>query len=123
MSDVAYAVRRAAESPHLAGQVLNVAESSTWSIGLLARRILEAAGSDAELVRIRDESLLPEDLRITRTVSQHLLIGSQKVRERSGWTDTDPIEALGQTVAWHLEHPPEDSDPDFQADDRALASV
>jgi nucleoside-diphosphate-sugar epimerase len=121
VGDVASAVCMAAESPHLAGQVLNLAESRTWSIGLLGRRILEVAGSDAELVRIRDESLLPEDLRITRTVSQHLLMGSEKARARLGWTETDPMEALRLTVAWHLEHPPDDSDLDFGPDERALA--
>jgi nucleoside-diphosphate-sugar epimerase len=121
--DVARAVRLAAESAHLVGQVVNLAESSTWSTALLARQILDAAGSDAELVRVHDDSLLPEDLKITGTQAQHLLLNSNKARRMLQWAESDPMEALRQTVAWHLEHPPEDSDPDFQADNRALAAV
>jgi hypothetical protein len=40
-----------------------------------------------------------------------------------GWSTSDPMTTLRATVRWHLDHPPEESDPDFSADDRALATV
>jgi len=120
--DIAKGIRLALQSESATRQVFNFAERRTWSIALLARKILEAAGASAELVRIRDESLLPEDLGITKIASQHLLMDATKARSQLGWTDTDPMEALRRTVGWHLAHQPQDPDPGFAADDRALAS-
>jgi hypothetical protein len=40
-----------------------------------------------------------------------------------GWSPGDPLDGLRASVAWHLAHPPTDSDPDFAADDRALAAA
>lgn len=118
--DVAGGVRLALESDAAVGEVFNLCEARTWPIAEWARRILAAAGSDAELVRVR-ESLLPEDLWLTRTLSQHLLVDSSKARSLLGWTETDPEEAVRRSVQWHLAHPPDDADPDFAADERALA--
>ena len=119
--DIARGIRLALELPIADDQVFNFAEGRTWSCRLLAQRILQAAGSSAELVTVADESLLPADLDVTRTVRQHLLMSSSKARSLLGWSDTDPEEALRRSVAWHLEHPPETADSDFSADERALA--
>ncbi len=78
--DVANGVRLALESEATVGEVLNLGESRTWSMGLWARHVLEAAGSDARLVRVPDE-LLPEDLRLLGTMSQHLLVDSSSSLE------------------------------------------
>ncbi len=117
--DVAAGVRLALESEATVGEVLNLGEGRTWSMGLWARHVLEAAGSAAELVRVPDV-LLPEDLETLGTVTQHLLVDSSKASDLLGWDETDPHEALRQSVAWHLAHAPEDASTDFSADDRAL---
>jgi nucleoside-diphosphate-sugar epimerase len=119
--DVASGVRLALESEATIGEVLNLGESRTWSMGLWARHVLEAAGGGAELVRVPDP-LLPEDLRLLGHVSQHLLVDSSKARDLLGWTETDPHEALHRSVAWHQAHPPE-TPADFTADDGALAAA
>jgi nucleoside-diphosphate-sugar epimerase len=121
--DVAAGIRLALESDATTAEVLNLGEARTWSMGLWARHVLEAAGSDAELVRVPDV-LLPDDLKLLGTVSQHLLVDSSKARDLLGWTETDPHEALHRSVAWHLANPPQDAaaDADFGADDRALAA-
>jgi len=80
------------------------------------------AGSEAELVRVPDV-LLPDDLKLLGTVSQHLLVDSSKARDLLGWEQTDPHEALHRSVAWHLANPPEDAAAGFEADDRALAAT
>jgi nucleoside-diphosphate-sugar epimerase len=122
--DVAAGIRLALESDATVAEILNLGEARTWSMGLWARHVLEAAGSDAELVRVPDV-LLPDDLKLLGTVSQHLLVDSSKARDLLGWEQTDPHEALHRSVAWHLANPPEgaDADADLSADDRALAAA
>jgi nucleoside-diphosphate-sugar epimerase len=136
--DLAVGVRLALESEAAIAEVLNLGEARTWSMGLWARHVLEAAGSKAELVRVPD-ALLPEDLELLGTVAQHLLVGSassahapawtgqqhllvdsSKARDLLGWVETDPHEALRRSVEWHLANPPEDASDDFSADDKAL---
>jgi hypothetical protein len=56
-------------------------------------------------------------------MSQHIVASAQKARSTLGWTTSDPAESLGTSVRWHLANPPPNPDPDFSADDRALASV
>jgi nucleoside-diphosphate-sugar epimerase len=120
--DVAAGIRLALESEACVAEVLNLGEARTWSMGLWARHVLEAAGADAELTRVPDV-LLPDDLKLLGTIPQHLLVDSSKARDLLGWTETDPHEALHRSVAWHLANPPQDADADFAADDRALAAA
>jgi len=119
--DIARAVRLALEQQHR-GEVFNVCEDRTYSMGLWSRMILEAAGSDAELVRVADDAL-PEDLKFTGSVSQHIAATARKARGMLGWSTSDPYESLRATVRWHLEHPPAAATEDFSEDDRALESV
>ena len=65
--DVGRAVRLALEKQPR-GEVFNVCEDRTYSMGMWSRMILDAAGSDAELVRVGDDAL-PEDLKFTGDVS------------------------------------------------------
>jgi hypothetical protein len=87
------------------------------------QRILAAADSAAELVRVPDGIPLPGDLGLTVAFSQPLVISSAKARHELGYQDTDPDEAVSRSVRWHLAHPPEDVSDDFSADDRALAAT
>lgn len=122
--DVAAAVRLAVERPEVAGVTLNVGERRTWTIRQWLEELLAAAEWEAELVAVPDERV-PEDLALTRSVAQHLLVDSTRARELLGWTDSDPREALRASVRWHLAHAPEADQaraPDaFAADERALA--
>jgi nucleoside-diphosphate-sugar epimerase len=119
--DVARAVRLALRTPEASG-VMNVCEDRTYSMRLWSQMIIEAAGSSVELVRVPDE-VLPEDLKPTGTMPQHIAASARKARSVLGWAPSDPLETLRATVRWHLEHPPADSDADFVPDDRALESV
>ena len=118
-------VRDVARAVHLtlrkdvAGEVMNICEDRTYSMRMWSRFILDAAGSDAELVRVADD-LLPEDLKPTGTMTQHIAASAKKARSLLGWTTSDPLETLRTTVRWHLAHPPEEDDRDFGPDDRVL---
>jgi nucleoside-diphosphate-sugar epimerase len=120
--DLARGIRLTLESDAARGEAMNLCEDRTHSVGMWSRMILEAAGSKAELVRVADE-VLPPDLEETGTLSQHVLASAQKAKRLLGWSTTDPAECLRASVTWHLANPPEQPDPDFSLDDRALATV
>ncbi|MGH7762874.1 MAG: NAD-dependent epimerase/dehydratase family protein [Candidatus Dormibacteraceae bacterium] len=120
--DIARGVHLALQTPAASGEVMNLCEDRTYSMRMWSRMILDAAGSSAELVPVRDE-VLPEDLKPTGTMSQHIVASARKARRLLGWTTSDPLESLRTTVAWHLANPPEDEAPQFGDDDRALGSA
>jgi nucleoside-diphosphate-sugar epimerase len=122
VGDIAHGARLALESNSSAGMPLNLCEDRTFSMAMWSRMILEAAGSSAELVRVADE-LLPEDLKPTGTMPQHIAASARRARAMLGWTTSDPAETLHATVRWHLDHPPANPDSDFTPDDRALGSI
>ena len=124
VGDIGKAARLAVEAPAdgVEGEVFNICEEKTWPMGRVAQEILDAAGSDAELVRVPNDAL-PEDLGLTGAVPQHFFVSSEKARRILGYTDTSREEAMAATVKWHLENPPpvpEDGPPTFEADDAAL---
>jgi UDP-glucose 4-epimerase len=120
--DIARAVHLVLKTPAAAGEVLNLCEDRTYSMRMWSRMILDAAGSSAELVRVADD-VLPEDLKATGAMSQHILVSAEKARAMLGWTTSDPAESLRTTVQWHLANPPPNPDLDFSPDNVALASV
>ena len=120
--DIARGARLVLESQAAVGGALNLCEDRTFSMRMWVQMILDAAGSNAELVRVPDETL-PEDLKPTGTMTQHIAGSARKARALLGWTTSDPATSLARTVRWHLDHPPAEPDLDFAADDRALASV
>jgi nucleoside-diphosphate-sugar epimerase len=122
VGDIARGARLALESASTTGMALNLCEDRTYSMGMWSRMILEAAGSGAELVRVADD-VLPEDLKQTGTISQHIAASARRARALLAWTTSDPVETLRATVSWHLAHPPPDADSDFTADDRALGTL
>jgi nucleoside-diphosphate-sugar epimerase len=123
VGDVASAVLAALDSPGAAaGQVFNVGDLSTDTMRDYARRILLAAGHDAELVTVPDEDV-PTDLELTKSTAQQFLCDSGKLERTLGWHPADSAASISQSVRWHLAHPPESADTDFSADDRALAAV
>jgi UDP-glucose 4-epimerase len=123
VGDVATGVRLTLESEHSAGEIFNLGERHTASVELWARMILHAARADhIELVRVPPEAL-PDDLGLSGDIKQHLLCDSAKARAVLGWTDRDPMDALRQSVAWHLAHPPPGDDVGFEDDEAALAQV
>ena len=134
VGDIARAVRLVleAERADVAGEIFNLGETRTPTVGLRARAILGAAGraDDVELVRVPDDAL-PPDLGISGSVEQHLLVDSGKARRVLGWEPADPDDTLRRSVAWHLANPPvagaggqagaaQPATADFEADDRAL---
>ncbi|SCL73211.1 Nucleoside-diphosphate-sugar epimerase [Micromonospora peucetia] len=122
VGDVAQAVLAALASEHRHGDCFNIVEAQTAPMRLFYEQIIAAADADLELVRVSDE-VLPVDLRASGAVGQHLLASGQKARDVLGWQDSDPQAAMRRSVQWHLEHPPEDWETDFSADDAVLRTA
>jgi nucleoside-diphosphate-sugar epimerase len=120
--DIARGAHLALASPSTAGMTLNLCEDHTFSMAMWSRMILEAAGSNAQLVRVADE-VLPEDLKATGTMTQHIAASAHRARTLLGWTTSDPLDTLRTTVRWHLDNPPADADADFTSDDLALGTI
>jgi nucleoside-diphosphate-sugar epimerase len=120
VGDVASAVLAAVDRDTARGQIFNVVEPLSGTIADWVRQILAAADHDIELVTVRNKDL-PEDLDLTGAQAQHLLFDSRKARELLGWQPAAAEAGVTASVRWHLAHPPADPDPDFSADDRALA--
>jgi nucleoside-diphosphate-sugar epimerase len=120
VGDVATAVAEVLERDDLAGEIFNIAESTTAAYRLFAEQIIAAADGKLELVPIPEERL-PEDLKITGSVSQHLLLDASKARRILNWKDRESREALRRSVSWHLDNPPSDGGDDFAQDDAALS--
>jgi len=120
--DAAAAVELALRTDAARGAVLNLGEARTSSTVGWTREVLTAAGHDAELVTVPD-ALVPDDLRLTRGRSQHLLTSSRRAEDLLGWHPTDPRDSIRRSVTWHLAHPPAAADPDFSPDEVALASA
>lgn len=122
VGDVASGVLAALDRPRAAaGQVFNVGDLATDTARDYARRILAAAGSEAELVTVPEQQL-PGDMELTKSTAQHFLTDSRKAVALLGWRPADPAETIPLSVRWHLAHPPAGPDTDFSADDRALAA-
>jgi nucleoside-diphosphate-sugar epimerase len=123
VDDVARGVVAAVERGAQGATIYNLAPARTDPMAIWMYRILAAADSAAELVRVPDGTALPSDLGLTGAFSQPLIISSAKARQELGYQDTDPDAAVSRSVRWHLAHPPEDASRDFSADDRALAAA
>ena len=119
VGDVASAVLATLDTDAARGQVLNIVEGASGTVVDWARQILGAAGHDAELVTVPDADL-PDDMDLTKNYAQHLLFDSRKAQALLGWRPGPPEAGIAASVRWHLANPPDDSEPDFTADDRAL---
>jgi nucleoside-diphosphate-sugar epimerase len=122
VGDVSNAVVAALRTPAAVGQVFNVGEPATRSMLGWAQQILSAAGHEAGLIPV-PEKALPPDMWPTKSQPQHLLADSRKAIHLLGWNPGDPAEGIARSVRWHLAHPPNSTEPDFTADDIALAAA
>jgi hypothetical protein len=98
VGDVATAVAAVLERDDLAGEIFTIAESTTSAYRLFAEQIIAAADSELELVPVPEERL-PEDLKITGSLSQHLLLDASKARRILQWTDRDSRELCADRSA------------------------
>ncbi|MEN3273347.1 MAG: hypothetical protein V7636_2108 [Actinomycetota bacterium] len=105
-------------------EVFVLAEHPTPTTRQWVEAIIDAAGAPMKLVTVPDDKL-PEDLGLTGTHQQHLLVSPAKAIRELAWTPTPWRDSVRTSVEWHLEHPPPLSgeDDDFSADLAALDAL
>ncbi|TDC45364.1 hypothetical protein E1281_30550 [Actinomadura sp. KC345] len=125
VDDLATGVLSALDTRAADGKTFNLGELQTWPLSTWFEQIIEAAGADAELVRVPDGAL-PADLALTAAPAQHLLFSTARAQAVLGWAPRDPAERVAESVRWHLANPPADAtwtDADTDADEAALAQA
>ena len=68
-----------------------------------------------------NDAVLPSDLCLSGAIGQHIHADSSKARSLLAWRDREPVEAVADSVRWHLSQELE-TDGDWTDDDAALAS-
>ncbi|MPZ64863.1 MAG: NAD-dependent epimerase/dehydratase family protein [Pseudonocardiaceae bacterium] len=74
------------------GLPVNLGEPQTLPVGFWLQQILDAAESEARLVRVPD-SALPADLALTAAPAQHLLVSVARAQQLLGWAPGRPSTA------------------------------
>ncbi|OEV02658.1 hypothetical protein AN216_14250 [Streptomyces oceani] len=123
VDDIATGVLAALDTRAADGRTFNLGETETWPVSTWFTQIIEAAGAEAELVRVPDTAL-PPDLTLTAAPAQHLLVSVARAQAVLGWAPGTPAEGVARSVRWHLDNPPDGpawTDADTAADDAALA--
>jgi len=87
------------------GEVFVLAEHPTSTVRDWYQAIIDAAGSTMELVTVPDDEVA-DDLGLSLAHQQHLLVSPAKAMQRLGWRPTPWRDAVRESVAWHLAHPP-----------------
>lgn len=126
VDNMAQAIALCVVHPAAAGKTYHVAESETLTerdwIKAIARAV-NWAGRIHEL----PEDELPMHLQPGMNAAQQLVLDSTRIRHDLGYSETLPLaEAVGRTVAWERDHPPEKFDPgmfDYTEENEVLARL
>jgi nucleoside-diphosphate-sugar epimerase len=102
-------------------EVYVLAEHPASTVRQWAQEIIDAAGAPLELVSVPDDRL-PDDLGLTATHPQHLLVSPAKAMHQLGWAPSPWRASVRRSVEWHLAHPPA-VERDFSGDDSALDAL
>ena len=108
--NMAHAVLLAVDQPESAGgEIFNCADVTQMTLAQWVEVITHAMNTELEVVSVPGPTAYPaRDMMINRRTSDHQLFDVHKIRHRLGYSDIhDPVEALGRTVRWYMEHPPE----------------
>lgn len=103
-------------------EVFVLGEHPTSTVREWCQSIIDATGSDMELVTVPDDAL-PEDLALTATHQQHLLVLPAKAMATLGWRPMPWRDSVRSSVEWHLANAPAPGDVDFSADLAALDAL
>jgi nucleoside-diphosphate-sugar epimerase len=122
VENVAAAITLATASEQARDRVYNVAEAESFSEFEWARMLAHAIGWGGEFVVLEDEEA-PASVRIPENLAQHLVADATRIRSELGYRESVAREeAIGRTITWEREHPPQMIDParfDYDAEDEA----
>ena len=103
VSDTVAGFLRAAETPGVEGDTINLGTGREVTIGDLAEEIIGQLGG--QIGRRVEIEIDPNRLRPEKSEVQRLLSDNTQARERLGWVPQVSLqEGLGRTIAWISEH-------------------
>ncbi|MCC6749157.1 MAG: NAD-dependent epimerase/dehydratase family protein [Deltaproteobacteria bacterium] len=121
--DAALATALAVETASTGFRAFNVGEWEVATTKQLAQAVGEVLGHRFEVAAVPDE-ILPPHLAWLGHKAQHQWADTSAFRRWSGFQELGPAsDALRETVAWHVEHPPSEETwpaPDYAAEDEIL---
>jgi nucleoside-diphosphate-sugar epimerase len=122
VENVAAAIVAAAVSPQAIGRVYNVADAVMSELDW-TRAVAEAAGFGGTIAVVADDRA-PAHLQMPGNLDQHWVTSADRIRRELAFEDpVDLATALGRTIAWERDQPPEVIDPaqfDYAAEDAAV---
>jgi nucleoside-diphosphate-sugar epimerase len=123
VENVAQAIALAVMDERSAGEVYNIGEADTPTVGQRVRQIGAAMEWDGSVISL-ERSQLPPHLRAPYQPQQDLVLDTGKLRKQLGYAEpVSPVEALGRTVAWERANPSPAGDPggaEYAAENAAL---
>ena len=123
VEDMGRAIALAAVHPRAAGRVYNVAYEHVLTEPEWVRAIGRAHGWNGEVVCV-PSSELPERLQVSFDAAQDFAVDSARIRHELGYREAVAFdEALRRTIEWEREHPPDDVELDYAAEDEALTPL
>lgn len=130
--NAAHCVLLAVDRPEVAaGQVYNCVDDEQFTLRQWAAIVARAAGGEIEPVFLPDRLATPaRGLMPMQESAEHTLVSGRKAKIELGYADRiPPREALRETVAWLLAHPPAGGEYvnlrdtfDYAAEDRLIAA-
>ncbi|MBA2462133.1 MAG: hypothetical protein H0V45_10295 [Actinobacteria bacterium] len=123
VQNVAQAVVLAATEDRAAGRTYNVAPLCAHTEEEWVRLIAEVHGWRGSVISVAPDDL-PESMRSRLSMSQDIVLDSQRIRRELGYSETTPLrQALATTIDWEREHPPIGASFDYPSEDAFLASI
>jgi len=126
VENVAEAIVLAITDDRASGRIYNVGEQDALTELEWVRALGQAAMWGGTVVRLPTDKL-PNHLRVSWTVEQHVILDTNRIRRELGYTERVAREdALQRTIAWERTHPPERIDSsmfDYAAEDTILSEV
>ena len=123
VEDVAAAIALAAADERAAGRVYNVAQPEAYSEARWAQMVADAHGWRGDVVTVPHE-IMPESMRADYDERQEYVVSSELIRTELGFEERVPLnEGLRRTIEWERANPPAGAEPDYEAEDRALAQL
>jgi nucleoside-diphosphate-sugar epimerase len=123
VEDVAAAIALAATDERASGRVYNVAQREAYAERQWAQMIADVHGWRGEILAV-PPAILPESLQRDFDGRQEFFVSSDLLRAELGYEERVPLtEGLRRTIEWERANPPQDAEPDYEAEDRALAQL
>jgi nucleoside-diphosphate-sugar epimerase len=124
VENVANAIALTVMDERSAGEVYNLGEANTPTVGQRVNQIGALMGWDGSVVSLEMDRL-PSHLRAPYQPQQDLVLNTGQIRRQLGYTEAvSPEEALSRTIAWERANPSAVGDPgatEYAAEDAALA--